>query len=168
MWTARSFRPRLEVLEDRLPPSDMSPAAAPPEPPAQSSAASTSHHYDLSGEVSGTFTTQISSSDGGTFQTMNGTGTISPLGSVQVSGRLHTPGSQGGYTQGTLNLTNSQGSVTVWLISTQAQPAFSGAATQYRFMITNATGAYTRATGSGTATLQETGGTFNITFQPGR
>jgi hypothetical protein len=100
-----------------------------------------------------------------------GSGSVSPLGTVEVAGTLTTIlWSPGVRAVGTIVLSNVQGSITLQLagVSTRAswQPPSS-----FSYRITSATGAFAGETGLGTASLQETFSpllldSFTLTFHP--
>jgi hypothetical protein len=137
----------------------------------------------LSGQISGAWLERPTLPDVGGAQTLTGTGTVGPLGTVTLSGELHTPGfiAQGEAT-GTLTLSNADGSVTLRLVG-PPQSGFSPPPATFQYTITGGTGKYAGASGQGTVGFQEqdsppmvcppnamcvplAGGTFSMTFQP--
>jgi hypothetical protein len=178
MKMTRQFRPQLEQLEGRIVPvavlhgvpanlamleySSRSPTAA-PQPHSNQDPA-------LQGDANGTWTTSLIG-DVGATQKSSGLGTVALLGTVQASGTLHTPGFiLQGYTTGTMMFSNAQGSITLSLIGQQPQPGFSPPRNAFNYTISEGTGAYAGALGSGVATLteapagQNTPGQFTMTF----
>jgi hypothetical protein len=176
----RLFRPQLEQLEGRIV------ANAAFKMPARfgllgsplSSALATplQQHEQQSptfrGVIRGTWSASQLNPDVGITQTLSGLGTVAPLGAVQASGSLHTPGFIiQGFTTGTMVLTNAQGSVTLSLIGHQPQPGFSPPTSALDYTITGGTGAYAGASGSGVVALTETvrlhtsAGQFTMTFK---
>jgi hypothetical protein len=116
------------------------------------------NHLSLNGTVSGTFVTTItplSNLAGGTTTTFQGTGSISGLGQVTVTGSLTTSVSATGVrsTVESFTLTTSQGSVTIQLTKPASTPT-SPPTDQSSFSIVNATGVFKGATGTGTASLK--------------
>jgi hypothetical protein len=176
MKSSRRFRPRLEQLEDRIAlnssPTPLTLSTSPV--PLDHQAHSASAHTHLSGEVSGTWSAQPPPPDGGTTQSLTGTGQVAPLGTVQATGTLVTPGFVGtGQTTGTMTLTTASGSITIQLAG-PPQPGFSGPPTRFHFTITGGTGSFAGATGQGRAILHESPAqagmppVFTLTFVPRR
>jgi hypothetical protein len=132
-----TFRPQVEALEGRSVP-----------------AAGVAQL--LAGSVSGTWTTEMTIPDTGGVQRLTGFGTVVPLGDVAATGTVRTPGFIAqGRTTATVTLQDAAGSVTVRLVSAQAQPGFGPPATLYKYTITGTTGAFAGLAGHGTATLRE-------------
>ena len=167
MTRARRCRPQVEPLEERTVPSAVhGPAHA--APVAHHHHVKHRHHHApqpappgqglgqvLSGQVSGTWTTQPGLPDTGTEQTLTGAGTVQPLGPVQATGTLHTPGFiLRGETTGTLTLSNANGSVTLRLVG-PPQPGFSGPPPTFTYTVVGGTGAYAGASGTGTVAFSE-------------
>jgi hypothetical protein len=137
----------------------------------------------LGGQVNGAWLKQPTLPDVGGDQTLTGTGTVGPLGTVTLSGELHTPGFIAqGTTTGTVTLSNADGSVTLRLVG-PPQPGFSPPPATFHYTITGGTDKFAGASGQGTVTFQEqetpplvcppnamclplAGGTFTMTFQP--
>jgi hypothetical protein len=173
----RRFEPQVEPLDGRIMPTSVIGrhsavlpgtafvAPALPRPPAPS------HQLALSGQITGTWAPVLVVPDLGRPQTLKGAGSVGPLGSVQASGSIATPGFVlTGWSTATITLTRATGSVTLQLIG-PPQPGFSPPPGTFHFTITGGTGAYAGATGQGTATLTETraaagGGTFKMAFTP--
>jgi hypothetical protein len=150
-----SYRPQLEALEDRALPSSARVIVLPflpaPTPPVVTSQTTLS----LGGTIFGTWHKRFINPDLGMVQVLTGSGTISPLGLVQASGTLHTPGFVAtGHTTGSVTLSNSSGSVTLQLVG-PTQRGFSKPPASFHFTITSGTGAFAGDTGSGTASFHE-------------
>jgi hypothetical protein len=155
-----SFCPTaLSSLEDRVVPSQVGiapaalvqsiPQSAPPVP---------QHLLALNGTISGTFVTTINSATNlaaGTTTTFQGSGTITGLGQVSVTGSIVKTLSPSGQlsTVETFTLANAQGSVTIQLTNVAPTPS-TGTSAQSSFSIIKATGAFQGAVDTGTANLQ--------------
>ncbi len=155
-----SFCPTaLSPLEDRVVPSQLgiAPAAfvqssSPSAPPVPE------RLLALNGTISGTFVTTLNSANNpaaGTTTTFQGSGRITGLGQVSVTGSLVKLVGPSGQlsTVETFTLTTAQGSVTIQLTNS-APKTGSPSAAQSSFSIVKATGAFQGAIGTGTATLQ--------------
>lgn len=161
---APTFRPRVEWLEERAVPAfvpihhPVVPIHHPAPTPVHRAAASpAAPAIALVGQVSGVWSDQMTPPDTGTSQSLSGAGSVTPLGVVQASGTLQTPGFIiSGYTTGTIVLVGAQGSVTLQLKGAAPQPGFSPPASVLNYTIVSGTGAYAGDTGSGVAHLQET------------
>jgi hypothetical protein len=178
MSTSRRFRPQLEEFEGRIVPSatlGAVPALAvahtnlllSPSPISPQAA-------NFHGEIDGTWTTlPVANPLAGTTQALKASGAVTPLGIVQASGTLHLPGAAAqAYATGTLVLSNALGSITVALVGHQPSPVAAALPLPtFDFAINGGTGAYTGATGKGTAILTETpsdpstSGKFTLTFK---
>jgi hypothetical protein len=194
MKPTQGWRPEVEALEDRTAPGSVRGLLVPPLADAGHHAAR--HHAAVHkalrprGQVSGTWTTVFTNPDAGHEQRLDGTGTVTPLGAVSVSGTLTAPGFIArGRATGTLTLTVADGTVTLGLVG-PPQKGFSAPPTSFRYTITAGTGADAGASGKGRVGFQEQqsptfhcppnalclpllpggslGGTFTMTFQPGR
>jgi hypothetical protein len=105
----------------------------------------------LTGRIDGTFlvnatpTTQVSAS-------VDGSGTVRPLGSVEAEGSLSGSLVPGGNVRGSLTLSNGSGEVRLSLNGTI--PRSTRAPAQARFQILSGTGAYAGSTGTGTARIR--------------
>jgi hypothetical protein len=119
----------------------------------------------LNGEAHGTTRTVRTNPDAGTTVALDGSGRVSPLGQVHVSGTLHGTGFiQQGQAGGTVRLSNARGSVTLSLEGpTQGgfTPPPSGT---YRFTVESGTGAYAHALGTGTVDVTFRGRSFTLAF----
>lgn len=110
----------------------------------------------LVGKLMGVPARQTSLPDTGSEYRLSGNGDVQPLGSVTLTGDLHTPPViTPGRTTGTLKLTGPQGSLSLTL-SGSGHDGFSTASSSLTFTITGGTGRYTGAHGSGSATLTMT------------
>jgi hypothetical protein len=113
------------------------------------------HHLALNGEASGQWTLLPGNPDVGRGQSLKGSGTVHPLGTVDVTGTLHNTGFIAkGRATGSLILSNSHGSVTIQLQG-PLQTGFCEFAGKYHFRIVAATGTYRHDFGQGTAQLEE-------------
>jgi hypothetical protein len=152
--SAPTFRPSVESLEERAVPAFV-PTPHLVLPPAHHAAG---HALALAGKVSGTWSDQMRPPDWGNTESLSGAGAVGPLGIVQLSGTLSTPGFiLRGYTSGTVVLSNARGSLTVQLKSASPQPGFTAPAAVLHYRIMGGTGAYAGDSGSGVAHLQQTG-----------
>jgi hypothetical protein len=121
----------------------------------------------LSGTVQGTWMRVFTIPDTGGTQNLSGSGKVPPVGSVQASGTLHTPGFIArGRTTGTLTLSNSHGSITLNLVGAMDQPGFSAPPASFNFTVAGGTGQFAHATGTGTASFQENTSSFSLTLHP--
>ena len=156
----RSFCPTaLSPLEDRVVLSQLGIApAALVQPIPQSAAPVPQHLLALNGTISGTFVTTLNSANNpaaGTTTTFQGSGTITGLGQVNVTGSLvKLVGPTGQLsTVETFTLTAAQGSVTIELTNSAPKPG-SPSPAQSSFSIVRATGVFQGAIDTGTASLQ--------------
>jgi hypothetical protein len=158
MRKLRSFSPTaLNPLEDRVVLSQLGVAPAalvqalpPTSPPA--------HLLALNGTITGTFVTTKNAPTNlgtGTTTIFQGSGTITGLGDVSVTGSLVTLVSPKGQISivDTFTLTAAQGSVTIQLTNPAATSG-SPSTAQSSFSIVKATGAFQGAVDTGTASLQ--------------
>ena len=112
----------------------------------------------LNGTLSGTFVTTLNSATNlaaGTTTTFQGSGTITGLGQVNVTGSLVKLVGPSGQlsTVETFTLTNAQGSVTIQLTNSASIPG-TPATVRSSFSIVKATGAFQGDIGTGTSSLQ--------------
>jgi hypothetical protein len=116
------------------------------------------HHHlrlVLNGTLDGRWQVDMSIPDTGEHQTLTGSGSVTPLGTVQATADLHSPGFiSNGRTTGTLVLSNARGTVQISLKG-PSQSGFSGPPSTFVYAITGGTGAYAFATGHGRAHLTE-------------
>lgn len=106
--------------------------------------------------------------DIGKTYNLTGNGTVTPLGTVQLSGSLHTPGNiASGYATGTITLSNTNGSLVLQLTG-PLQTGFLPLPTSFSITIQNGTGQYANYTNmhaTGTLTTDTSGTNFANTFQ---
>jgi hypothetical protein len=156
MSEKQTFRPQVEGLETRTALSAYSSLTPPAWTAALHGHPHHHHHLSLRGEVSGVWLPHPGNPDTGLAQELNGSGSVAPLGAVQVSGSLQGPGFVArGHATGTLTLSAAGGSITLRLVGQGAQPGFSGPPHAFTYTVTGGTGAYAGASGSGTVTLEE-------------
>ena len=164
MRNKHSFFPgALDALEDRLVLSHFGPfRAALPVHPHIVTASTTPppiaiHRLDLNGTLSGKFSTMpsLQSAIPTLVTALKGSGLISALGTVDLSGSITSPISQAPTklgTQGTITLSNAKGSVTLRLSVLVGQVA-SPLSIRFEFSIEKGTGAFAGAVGTGSADL---------------
>jgi hypothetical protein len=142
------MRPAVEALESIVS------LSASPEP----LHALVAHHRGmrLVGQITGTWSTVLRVPDIGGEQSLSGSGAVRPLGDVQATGTLGTPGFiRQGRATAVLHLSNARGSIEIDLTG-PIQPGFSPPPSSFTYKIQDGTGAYRRVSGHGTATLVET------------
>jgi hypothetical protein len=115
------------------------------------------NRLSLNGTLTGSFTNGPSpQSSAPTLLTiLKGSGLVSPIGKVDVSGSLTTSTTQAPTTlgpQGTVTLSNSQGSVTLRL-SVPVGQVYSRLSMRFEFSIVKGTGAFAGGAGTGSADL---------------
>jgi hypothetical protein len=104
----------------------------------------------LSGMLTGTYTPAPGNPDAGLQFKIHGSGNMSVLGHVSVTGTLHATGfTLEGHAGGTLVLTTHSGSLTLQLEGT-LQHGFAPLPTHWYFNVVKGTGAYAHVMGSGT------------------
>lgn len=147
---SRSRRPGLESLESRDVPSAGGSLRALIHHPTAQAGRSGGHVVILVGQASGTASTRFAVPDVGKTTGLDGSGTVSPLGSVHVQGELHSTGFIAqGRAGGTLTLGNDRGSLSLNLTG-PSQEGFSDLPSSFHYQITGATGAYAGDRGAGT------------------
>jgi hypothetical protein len=162
--TARNTTPRVESLEGRV---VLSTVAA-PHPGGGITGASLvrgASYLFINGTAHGTAHATPGMPDTGAVVALHGTGMLTPLGNVRVSGNLVGTGFiQQGNATGSIVLTNARGSVTLHLDG-PSQPGFTppGSGT-YQFSIQRGTGAYAHTIGTGTVDLTLSATSFTMTF----
>ncbi len=160
MTKHRFFHPTTLIpLEDRVVLSQVAPATtALVQPVSIPPVPLPGHVLSLNGTISGTFVTTTNSPISlgkGTTTTFQGSGTITGLGQVNVTGSLATlviPSGQN-TTQEMFTLTCVQGTVTIQINQSSAVVGTPQTATS-SLTIVKATGAFQGDTGTGTANLQ--------------
>jgi hypothetical protein len=115
------------------------------------------HQMALNGTLTGSFTNWPSTQATGPslLTILKGAGIVSPLGNVAASGSVTAPVTQSPTKigpQGTVTLTNSQGSLTVQL-SIPVGQVYTRLSMHFDFSIVKGTGAFAGAAGKGTADL---------------
>ena len=164
MKRTRSRRPHVEELESI---ALLSVGATGPVSAIVSASRHRSSHHHLAGSASGTWTTQPGIPDVGATQDLVGIGKLKGLGHVHVQGSLHLAGFiQSGHADGTIDLTNTHGSVTLALTG-PTQTGFSGPPKSFTYTIASRTGLYQGWHGSGQLNFHETSSmSFTMTFTP--
>jgi len=144
MSTGQRFHIQVEALEDRTVPS-VTPLVT----------GSAGGQVTLHGDVRGTWAASFANPGTGVHETLNGWGTVQPLGRVQASGDLQIPGFlRMGQWRGKLTLTDAQGSLTLSLLGPLAGN-FGKTPGSLSYTITGGTGQYAGTSGHGTAGLQQ-------------
>jgi hypothetical protein len=151
----------LEPLEGRAVLSAMHPGAA-----IHSAALVQGTQYlFLNGTIHGTTRNVPANPDTGATLALEGSGRLSALGQVHLSGTLHGTGFiQQGQAGGTIRLTNARGSVTLSLVGPTQAGASAPQPGTYAFTVESGTGAYERALGTGTVDLAFRGRSLTLTF----
>ena len=140
----RNGTPQVELLEGRLALSGGGAAAL-----------AVPHRVALNGQVGGTFLLAPTIPDTGDSQAITAAGSVAPLGKVNASGLLTTPGFIArGRATGSITLSNTNGSVTIQLTG-PIQKGFSVLPRNFSFKIVSATGEYADATDRGRASITE-------------
>jgi hypothetical protein len=144
MSTSQRCHLRVEALEERTVPS-ITPLVT----------VSAGGQVTLHGDIRGTWAANLSTPETGVHETVNGWGTVQPLGRVQASGDLQIPGFlRMGQWRGKLTLTDARGSLTLSLLGPLAGD-FSKTPGTLSYTITGGTGQYAGTSGHGTAGLQQ-------------
>jgi hypothetical protein len=157
----RRSQPGLESLEGRavlstvLPGVTVHPAAV----------VQGTEYLFLNGKAQGTTRSVPTNPDGGATLALEGSGRITPLGQVRVSGTLHGTGFiQQGQAGGTLRLTNARGSVTLSLVGPTQRGFLPPPSGTYSFTVESGTGAYAHTLGTGTVDVALHGRSFSLAF----
>lgn len=125
-------------------------------------------YVDLQGIAHGSTTTIVGNPDVGTSVDFHGAGTVSGLGSMKISGSLSGTGFIAkSHVQGTITLTNHQGSFTLQLQSPATGGFQAPASGTYKFHSIKASGAFRKDFGNGSIQLKLHGSSFSMTFQGG-
>jgi hypothetical protein len=155
MTKANRWRPQLEALEDRFPPTNLFLGVPGHLASVGQRGRQHSHHLTLKGQVSGVWSASQVVPDAGSDQSLTGSGSVQPLGAVGASADLQLPGFVAlGQAQGRLTLANTHGSITLALVG-PPQQGFGGPPASLTYTITGGTGKYAGASGAGRAALQE-------------
>jgi hypothetical protein len=165
MKTRRQSRPEPEHLEDRALLSSLAHPhlAHPVRPVSVASAHPVSQTSPLQGSVTGSYDTKVTPAVAGRDLSLSGNGDVNSIGSVQLTGVIHTGVSKAkAAPSGNLVLTDSQGTIRLSLrgnggrqplsTSSLAIPV-SANSMQLRYTIVGGTGAYRNFRGSGTVSL---------------
>jgi hypothetical protein len=175
MSTSRKARPQVQSLEGRMVLSHM---AVAPQSLVAAIESAQSRPLRLHGTILGTSTSEFSNPDIGATFVLSAKGALAPFGRVTATGSAQGTGFiQTGRSDGSLTLSNSKGSVTLFL-SGPKQPGFTGLPSSYQFVISGGTGAFRGATGMGIVRVKlgahptSTGGverstdSLSLTFRP--
>jgi hypothetical protein len=155
MPRTRRSPPGVESLEGRMLLSAVRVPVA--HAPALVASTASGRRLVLDGTLQGTWSKTQANPDVGGSETLQGWGSTQPLGQVQATGTLQTPGFiRSARATGSLTLSNAQGSVTLRLVGVMGQPGSSSSPpSALRYTVVKGTGQYAQATGSGTALLQQ-------------
>jgi hypothetical protein len=154
----RSFRPRLEGLEDRALPSAgwhqvSLPVLVGPGGHALASPAQPAVAHPLSGHGSGTYTAFNLVPGVGTTYKFQGTANLAAMGHVNITGTVRSLGNIAqGQARGQLIFSNVRGSVTVELTGPQ-QSGSSGLPGKYNYQVIGGTGAFAQLKDHGSLSL---------------
>jgi hypothetical protein len=119
----------------------------------------------LNGQVHGTSRNVPTNPDAGATLALEGSGRVTPLGQVHLSGTLHGTGFiQQGQAGGTIRLSNARGSVTLSLVGPTQNGFTPPQSGTYSFTVESGTGAYAHSLGTGTVDLALRGRSFTLTF----
>jgi hypothetical protein len=124
------------------------------------------HETDLNGTARGTYHVHIANPDTGKIYKFSGSGNITPLGHVGLTGNVQTLGfiAQGN-ASGQLFLSNSRGTLTLTLTG-PVQNGLAPIPDHFAYSITNASGRFLGATGSGVVALGLHPGKTSPTAEP--
>jgi hypothetical protein len=122
----------------------------------------------LSGMLTGTYTPAPGIPDAGLQFNIHGSGKLSVLGHVTVTGTLHTTGfTRAGHAGGTLVLTTASGSLTLQLEGA-LQPGFAPLPTHWYFNVVKGAGAYAHVMASGTINFNYAPAVMPMHLLPGQ
>ena len=114
----------------------------------------TSHAIHLTGTAKGNYDVYTPNPDVGKDFTFSGSGAITPLGQVHLTGHIHSPGFiANGHSTGLLVLSNPKGSVTLQVTGPN-QTGSTPVPDVFSFKITSASGKFKGDTGTGYIDLQ--------------
>jgi hypothetical protein len=112
------------------------------------------HTIHLTGTARGSYHVHIINPDIGKDFTFFGSGQVAPLGHVDLTGHINSPGFiANGHSKGLLVLSNPNGSVTLSLIG-PVQSGFTPVPDTFTFKITSASGKFKGDTGTGFMVLE--------------
>jgi hypothetical protein len=119
----------------------------------------------LNGQIHGTTRDVPTNPDTGATVALEGSGRLSALGQVHLSGTLHGTGFiQQGQPGGTIRLSNARGSVTLSLVGPTQGGFTAPPSGPYRFAVQGGTGAYAHAVGTGTVDVTLGARSFTLAF----
>ena len=108
----------------------------------------------LKGKIFGPYTVNRTNPDIGSTYELSGSGQIQPLGQSRGTGSFRAPGNVAvGHAEGTLTLTDQQGSVTLTLVGPD-QRGLAPPPDHFTYTITGGTGTFQGAKGSGNVALE--------------
>jgi hypothetical protein len=120
---------------------------------------------DLQGSAHGTPSTVVGNPDVGTTVKFQGSGVVSGLGSVKISGSLHGTGFfANSHVEGPITLSNAKGSFTLQLQSPSVGGFTAPESGTYNFNSTSSTGAFKKDFGNGSVVLVLRSNSFTMTF----
>ena len=149
------LRPRVESLESMTLLSGVSAAVRGAIAALLAPVAPTSgHEIDLTGTVTGTYHVHSSNPDTGKDFSFFGSGPVAPLGHVELTGHINSPGFIArGHSRGLLVLSNPNGSLTL-AVAGPEQNGFTPVPDTFTFKITSASGKFKGDTGTGFMVLE--------------
>ena len=122
---------------------------------------------NLQGSAHGLPSTIVGNPVVGTTVMLHGSGQVSPLGTVKVSGALHGTGFlASSHVEGTLTLSSPQGSLTLQVQSPKTGGFTAPSSGAFHFTILKGTGSLSHDAGNGTVALTLSPKSFQLTFQP--
>ena len=149
------LRPRVESLESMTLLSGVSAAVRGAIAALLAPVAPTSgHEIDLTGTAKGTYHVHIINPDTGKDFIFFGSGQVAPLGHVELTGHIHSPGFiANGHSTGLLVVSDPKGSVTL-AVTGPEQNGFTPVPDTFTFQITSASGKFKGDTGTGFIVLE--------------
>jgi hypothetical protein len=122
-------------------------------------------YLDLQGSAHGTPSTVVGNPDVGTTVDFHGSGVVSGLGSVKISGSLHGTGFFANtHVEGSITLSNARGDITLQLQSPSVGGFTAPKSGTYDFDSTSGTGAFKKDFGNGTTGLVLKSSSFTLNF----